>query len=398
VAIIKVGLAVWHKEILSEVDQIARSLREDYYYSFAYPKHFDAVELQLGGPTILSRKLGRQYNPYSFRQDARNARIQAYQAEFHDGKKPDNHRSIEHAVDIILREVRDRPFVSFHSSDGVYDPRQNKVVTSDLSEPNDGLRQLAITQYRNMMTLADALDSDVFVIHPGAYRNWLGDLGHRKHRIDVFYQSFRDLIKTQVARDARFQIAIENLEFDKFPATVDELVNIWWNCANIAEQEGADRNRIKMCLDLQHLRHSLKVINEPANYPRLSHTPNIDDLLKGFSNVHRKLFGISYNWCWKSLHYDPFDIVADFLANNVGNVRIVHTAGNDNSISETHGPVNYHPNNANVPYFALNHRTAVETLMQYGFDGAIIVEDHSPNYYGHINSGESIRRYIGERL
>lgn len=397
-AYIHVGLGVWHKDLLQEVDRIAGGLGDARQPGFSYPSGFSAIELQLGSPTNLSKHIGKTYDPWSFHAPRRDERLSRFHAEYSNGRNPDRSRSLENAVDQLLNHLRYRPFMGFHSSDGVYDPRLKNVIACDLSEPDEGRRQLTLTKYKNMMELAAALDADAFVLHPSAFHQWIDDMGSRKGRMGVFYNSFRELMSFYKQRGFGFTMSVENLEFSKFPATHDELIDLWHNCGNIAEQEGIHRGRVTICLDLQHLRHSLKIINEPGNYSRFSHTPGIDGLILGFPNIHRKFAGTSYNWCWKGLAYDPYDILHDLAGRAGQNLQVIHTAGNDENISSTHNAIHYRRWDEKIPYFALNNRLAVNMLMDHGFSGAIIVEDHSGTLAKHIHSGDAIAAYIKERV
>ena len=396
-AYIHVGLGVWHKDFLREADAIAHSLCQGWSRGFSYPAHFTAIELQFGSPTNLSKHINQSYYPYYFSAHQRNERMSRYQREFGNGRLPPHGRALEHAVDLALLEARNRALLGFHSSDGVYDPRQQKVIACDLSEPDSGLRQVSLTKYKNMMELGQALNINTFVMHPSAHR-WIGDLPHRKHRISIFYDSFRDLCRHYRGRGYGFDIAIENLEFDKFPSTAEELGDAWFHCSNIAEQEEISRDRIKICLDIQHLRHSLKIINEQGNYPRFSHTPGIDGLVLGFPNIHRKFLGVSYNACWESLKWDSYDMGHDFLSRYGQFIKVIHTAGNEDNASATHGNIAYHPDSHHIPYWSLHHRRAIHFLMDHGFDGAIIVEDQSSTMPNHIRSGEILQAYIREKM
>ncbi|MEK6874757.1 MAG: TIM barrel protein [Nanoarchaeota archaeon] len=395
---IHVGLGVWHKDILREADILAAGLCSGNRPLIQYPSSFSAVELQLGSPTNLSKHIGKSYDPQYFSIHCRDARIHEFERKFQNKHHPNHAQSLEASVDMMLNHLRYRSFMGFHSSDRVYDPRVRAVIACDLSEPDNGFRSLSLTKYKNMMELANAVEADAFVFHPSAFDSWIDDLKHRKYRMDIFYDSFRHLMWFYHTKGFGFTVAIENLEFSKFPATSDELIDLWHNCSNIAQQEGVAQGKVKVCLDVQHMRHSLKIINEPGNYPRFSHTPGIDGLMLGFPNVHRKFAGTSYNWCWKSLAYDPFDILADLFSRIGSHIQVIHTAGNDASISETHGDVFYRKARDPPPYWALNHRNIVATLLHYQFNGAIIIEDHSGDLRKHIHSGEAMQRYIQEMV
>jgi len=333
---IHTGFAIWDGDIKSGLDA-----------SF-YPDNFDAVEIQLASEELI-------LNP------------------------PKS----------ILRIARDRAFKSVHSSDKICN---QKKLSCDLSSKDE--TESTLLKYAILMDFADRINANIFIIHPCAYQ-YLDNLYERVDRMSTFYFNFKRLLDVYREREYRFNIAVENLEFDKFPSTLDELVFMLDTCKKIAIDSTVSPDKIKLCWDIQHSRHSIKIINEPWNHSRFSAIESIGNLLPGFLDIHRKFFGVSYNE--SKCDGDLYDTALTFVQNALKNMAVVHVAGNED-ITSTHESLEYKSRDYIYPPWSLDVRQVVNILMDNDFDGALIIEDHNPLLDKKIQSVRTVQQYIVEKL
>ena len=409
---IHIGLGYWHKQFRTEVKQTAGYFMANPQGTpnFAYPYELSSIELQLGGIRRIT-SLIREEIPFSkayLGHEARLDRMNHFDSRFHNahssGRQTQAYMLAEQqALDNLLERAYGKPFTGVHSTDGT--KIGHYKIKNDLSDPDPAHQEVIIQTHAQMMELAHIMDANAYVLHLTCWDTWLGqDLKNRKERINGAFERFKILMDIYREKKYHFPIALENLEFSKFPATLEELWFAWNSCRYIAQERGVNPGNIKMCLDFQHLRHSYKIINEPGNYNEYGGQRRIDSdnwgdfskvLLPGFFQVHQKVIGTQWNEHTKKRH-SGIDIARQFLEHNIANILVVHTAGN-NHISATQDPIYYQPIDQKIPPWQLDCRLMSNMLIDCGFDGAITVEDQSPNYTQHEKSALVILQYLKER-
>lgn len=390
-----------------------------------------ALELQVGGTSLFTAR-GRKRIPFTYDQfSAQASRIFLESPLRSLGNGTAGHGtagscSLEEltlaitnaAVHQTFDWVRSKPFRGVHSSDGVYDHVQKKPVACDLSDPDERLRNLAIQKYKSVMTLAKVVEATSFVMHPSSVDSpngqWLGmadKLQERRDRKQRFFESLNELLVYYKEQGFHFPIAIENLEFPKFPATNEEFTEFLTKGRTLAAAHGLPPETIGLCFDFQHMRHSYKIINEQQNWSQYNalraisskSAMEIEDLLPGFSHAGRAFVGVSYHPNWKAaIRRDPVD-TADEVLNRVGSdIKVVHLAGNYFSdrmdyVSETQGNIPYIAQGAKIEPKALNVRRAIRMLLNQKVTPTIIIEDQTPGgMRGHLQSATAVERYISD--
>lgn len=409
-----VGLGLWHEDVQSIIDGFAYGrnpkLRD---HDIRRPDQLywpSALELQVGSLDIFTANgiTRKPFDSDSFSHDAAqefwislvNKRLTSGQ-ELHA-------LNTEHAIHQTLDWVRSKPYRGVHSSDGVYDKVTHTVVPCDLTHPDMRLRNVAIRKYQSLMTLAKAIEATSFVIHPipqdTVDGRWLGMtsmLGERESRKQHFYSSLKELLEYHKDQGATFPILIENLEFPKFPATAEELFDMWKQANDISQSLGLPPSTIQVCFDLQHMRHSYKIINEAQNRQSYEKFPDIESLLPGFPQSGRAYFGTSYHTQWEeAIKDDPRDIGQVVLAGMARTIGVIHLAGNNqswrmDSVSETQGSISYISRSEKVKPTALHIRKAIHMIFKNNIQAPIIIEDQTPgDFRVHLASAEAVARYI----
>ena len=421
-----VGLGLWHEDVQRIMDGFAYgrnpSLRE---HETKRPDELywpSAVELQVGSLDIFTAQ-GTKRGPFEYDRFSQKACDEFFNfldrsntnsphAPVTSGMLSDMLPIIttQAAVHRTLEWVRSKPYRGVHSSDAVYDRNQRKVVACDLSDPDIGVHRISMWKYQGLMTLAKVVNATSFVMHPtpvdSCNGEWLGMscmLEKRRERKSQFFESLKELLTYHKDQGASFPLVIENLEFPKFPATAEECMGFLEHASSLAADIGLPPGIIQVCFDLQHMRHSYKIINEPQNRRQYEARKDIEFLLPGFGNAHRAFAGTSYHEDRQTaIRSDPPDI-ADLVLSNLGRaIGVVHLAGNYQSqrmdyIDETQGNIPYFSAGKKIAPKSLNVRRAMRMLLKHNLTAPIIIEDQTIGaMISHLESAASVERYIKE--
>ncbi len=273
-------------------------------------------------------------------------------------------------------ELREKQFKSFHCP----------ITAGNLSSPNEKVRRQAINITLKSMDAADAFGSDVFVLHPCCYgwNYWkrfdgmFGDyMQYREVCMDIFMGVLKGLAQTYVEKGYRFNMAIENLEFNQFPATSMEIKNLLQR-SNEAWQRVVPGNRIGLVFDFQHLKHSKAVLKE--NMEQLQYFLPPDEL--------DQLVSYAYTPICREHDYVPpegeiLPVINQFFKDHLDDIVLIHLGGNEQKHT-THDPILYDLRTFEYKHEhykrgMLNIRQVLDIIHFSGYDGAIILELKSEN-------------------
>jgi hypothetical protein len=413
------GIGLWHTDIQQIMDGFAygrnptlrehENRRPDEQY---YPS---ALELQIGMTEIFTKR-GKRQVPFTLENFSAEA-SQKFRDSLRQVQGIQSDRlselACESAMHRTLDWVRSKEFRGVHSSDAVYDRKTAKIVKCDISSTEPHIIDISVAKYAKLMTLAQAVNATSFVMHPTSVDdfegNWLGsteNLEHRMKRKKQFREGMQKILTVYKDEGYTFPICIENLEFPKFPSTAEELIEMYLEAVNIAEEEGLQSDAIGVCFDLQHMRHTYKIINEQHNRSGYEKKPKIDLLIPGFSTSHRRFVGTSYHPRWReAIRNDPTDIADLVFKTLSGNIKVIHLAGNNKSRAldmmgfedETQGRIYYTRHDEPLDPKVLDMRKSIRMMMHHGIVAPIIIEDQTPgDMQEHLESVVALKKYLDE--
>lgn len=415
---IYVGAALHYKfvtrMIFSQMMGRDANLTED-LGSFVYP--FSAIEVQPGHSRHFTpRANGERYELSDKIFDIERVRQRV--AEFEDKligsltkRKQPEHKDDQHYKQLIFRNGIDRtilqlfdlPYTTVHAPGGVWAPPEmredphKKLIDCNLGDHRPEYLDRFLDAYKDMMWLAHRLGAKGLVVHPTAW-GWIPKYKWRMDAKERFFESFRQLAAYHRENGFNFAFLIENLEFNKYPSTAEELEECHSVCTQVAESEGLN-DKVYICLDLQHMRHSYKIINEAGrngNYQNLEKMKDIDALVKGFDKAHHHFAGYNWNENWQHIPY-VYDIFTELVRRQVagtGNVRVIHVAGNSDE-SSTHDAIRRQSDEWHLHHYQLNLKKMTRELVEAGFKGSMVLEVHG-EWEDKINSVKVIQDYLRE--
>lgn len=145
---------------------------------------------------------------------------------------------------IIKQAVKNYDFISVHAP----------TFNTDISSVNQKTRERSIAKTLTSMNLANQIKADVLVMHPVHYEEFIS----QKDRIwkrDLFMDSFENLIVPYYQENQHnYKIGIENIEYSKYPSTLEELAELQAATSAI--------HPTGMVIDIAHIWNSRRILAE----------------------------------------------------------------------------------------------------------------------------------------
>jgi hypothetical protein len=177
----------------------------------------------------------------------------------------------------------------------------------DISSNDKGMLDRSRQKTLKAMQLAHEINANIFVVHPVHYEGWM-EPKERNERRTTFIQTFQDhLVPYYLDNFHNYKIAIENIEYSKYPATLEETAELH------ATLSGT--HPVGIVLDIAHIWNSRRMLAE---------NPHLND----------KVYG--YPWTPEILH----DYVEKFIRHNEDNIVLYHVANFGTEPIRTHDPIN----------------------------------------------------------
>lgn len=188
----------------------------------------------------------------------------------------------------------------------------------DLASKDSKLRYETVLETIKTMDIAHDIGAKDLVLHP--VNNMYNDPKERLEQKAIFMQSFRDLLDYYEKQGHAYKICVENLEYPKYPATLEETLMLQDEVSKI--HDGG------MVIDIPHIWNTRKILREdPKRYI---------DWTNGYPNDEEKLG----------------DYVRKFLERNEDKIVLYHIAGfHDGDKVVTHGPIR--TDDMNTEYYEL---------------------------------------------
>lgn len=185
------------------------------------------------------------------------------------------------------------------------------TTATDISSVNQKLRERSIAKTLTSMNLANELNADVLVIHPVHYEEFI----QPKDRIwkrNLFMDSYENLIVPYYLENQhKYKIGIENIEYSKYPATLEELAELQAATSAI--------HPTGMVIDIAHIWNSRRILEE-------------NDYLK------EKVYG------YPRTPEILFEYVAEFIKNEKSKILMYHVGNFGVNPIRTHDPlIDVHP-------------------------------------------------------
>lgn len=175
----------------------------------------------------------------------------------------------------------------------------------DLSNPLALRREEAIRKTLASMDLAHLIHAQVLVLHPvnsNAHLSWEERMLHR----DIFLQVFQTALVPHYHHGRHaYTICLENLEYPKLPASLEEFIDLFHACSAI--------HPVGMVLDIPHIWNTRRIIMEN---PQLQRHFNLGNLERGL-----------------------VDYVTHFLSHYQPYIKMFHLANFGTHPVRTHDPV-----------------------------------------------------------
>ncbi len=199
-------------------------------------------------------------------------------------------------LETLRRLTRDYDFISVHAP--------TRYV--DLSSNDPGMLERSKQKTIDSMNLANEINASVFVIHPVHYEGWV-EPKERNDKRNTFIQTFQDQILPHYLDNFHnYTLAIENIEYSKYPATLEETAELHATLSAIHE--------VGIVLDIAHIWNSRRMLAE---------NPSLSD----------KVYG--YPWTPEVL----YDYVEKFIRHNNNNIVLYHVANFGTDPIRTHDPI-----------------------------------------------------------
>jgi endonuclease IV len=202
-------------------------------------------------------------------------------------------------VPLLRRIAKNYEFISVHAP--------TRYV--DLSSSNDGMQKRATKKTTESMDIAHDINANLLVlhpVHPAHYEGW-SEPRRRHQRRQQFIETFHSaIVPHYIDNSHSYRIAIENIEYSKYPATLEETLEL-----NITLNS---MHPVEIVLDIPHIWNSRRMLAEN-------------------NNLKDKVFG--YPWTPEVLH----DYVEKFIRHNHDRIAMYHVADFGDNPIRTHDPI-----------------------------------------------------------
>ncbi|MBW2964006.1 sugar phosphate isomerase/epimerase [Candidatus Woesearchaeota archaeon] len=271
-----------------------------------------------------------------------------------------------------LLELKSKKFRSFHCP----------TKSGNISSLDDRVRRQAMSVTMRSMDVAHAFGASVFVLHPCRY-DWgyweqVKDRVHnymnlRNIGADIFIDNLREIAEYYARKGFAFQVGLENLEFNQFPATVGETFGLLERANDVWTRINPD-HPLKAVIDIQHMKHSKTILKENVPNPIEHFIPHHElEALQAY--VH---LPVCREHDYVPPEGEPYPVINGLFRDHLDDICLVHVGGN-NHRHATHDPIlydlrkfsfeKYHYDNG-----VLNIRQVLDIIHHSGYSGAIILE------------------------
>lgn len=298
-----------------------------------------------------------------------------------------------------LQELKSKRFKSFHCP----------TNSGNISSPDDRVRRHAVEVTMKSMDAAQAFGADVFVLHPckhdwGYWEGFKDKVGNymemRGITSDIFTDTFRELAEYYTRKGFTFKIGIENLEFNQYPSTVPEIMQILQRCRGVWSSVNDDPSKVGIVMDLQHLKHSKAILKENLPQP-LEFFLQKHHLEEYKQYAHRPI-------CREHNYHPPegedHPVINQLFREHRDDIILVHLGGNDHRHA-THDPILYdlrkfHFGKHQYDQGMLNIRQVLDIMHHSGYQGAVILEVSSKKelvddrFEDQATSMQNVRNYL----
>ncbi len=197
----------------------------------------------------------------------------------------------------IITLARKYSFISVHA------PTNNV----DLSSLNEEVRKRSIQKTIKSMDLANKINADVLVIHPIHYEEFIQP-EDRMWKREQFMDSYEHhLVPHYVDNGHKYALGIENVEYSKYPATLEELAELHASTSAI--------HKTGMVIDIAHIWNSRRILAE---------NEYLKDVILGYPRMPEILF----------------EYVREFIKNNKDKILMYHVGNFGINPVRTHDPLN----------------------------------------------------------
>lgn len=283
------------------------------------------------------------------------------------------------------------------------------IWSGNLSSPEESVRKQAIETTKKAMNVADAFGANIFVLHPcrfdfddwQRFKGKVGNyMGFRELTQGIFLGNLEELARYYAERDFDFRVGIENIEFNQFPATVEELFVLLERSNEIWQRINPNREKMGVVLDIQHLRHSKTILKENLPQP-------LEYFMNGIAFERLRQYAHAptcREYDFVPLEGTPFPVINGLFRDHLNDIILIHLAGN-NDRHATHDPILYDLRTFNYGKYhydlgVLNMRQVLDIIYFSGYQGAIILEVRSSKelfeerFGEHITTLDNVKTYF----
>ena len=293
-----------------------------------------------------------------------------------------------------LMKIKSKRFKSFHGPTNL----------GNLSSLDEAVKEQAMGITLRSMDVAEALGTDIFVLHPCKYEWHYWErfrprvnnyMDFRLRTEDIFIENLKRLSEYHSRKGFTFRMGIENLEFNQLPATVDEIRRILER-----SREVWTAGELGLVLDIQHLKHSKTILKENLPHP-IGSVVSSEELASIERYAHT---AVCREHDYSPPEGESMPVINGLFRKMVDDIILIHLGGN-NHRHATHDPILYDLRTFNYGgehYSAgvLNLRQVLDIVHHSGYDGAIILEVKSDQeiigkrFEECVKSFENVRDYL----
>ena len=293
-----------------------------------------------------------------------------------------------------LMKIKSKRFKSFHGPTNL----------GNLSSLDEAVREQAMEVTLHSMDVAQALGTDIFVLHPCKF-DWNywerfrpkvnNYMEFRLRTEDVFIENLKRLCEYYSRKGFTFRVGIENLEFNQLPSTVDEIRRIIER-----SREVWNAGELGLVLDIQHLKHSKAILKENLPNP-IGSVVSQEELARLERYAHT---AVCREHDYSPPEGESMPVINGLFRSMIDDIILIHLGGN-NHRHATHDPILYDLRTFNYDgghYTAgvLNLRQVLDIVHNSGYNGAIILEVKSDQeligrkFEECVKSFENVRDYL----
>lgn len=197
---------------------------------------------------------------------------------------------------MLIDATENYEFISVHA------PTRN----TDISSRDDMKLEYSRNKTIESMDIAHGIGADILVLHPVHYEGWLEPNDRNKKR-NIFLDTYEHVIVPYYLDNFHdYHIAIENIEYSKYPATLEETEELHKAMNSI--------HPVGMVIDIPHIWNSRRILSE---------NPHLEDMIYGYPRTPEVLY----------------EYVEKFIKHNHDNILMYHIANYGTNPIRTHDPI-----------------------------------------------------------